>query len=420
MTWNGLISTILTVNDANCDLASRTIALFCTQTWPQRELIVVNSSRFIFGSDFREIRMASGTPEVVMEAAAIAAAKGDFCVVWRCGCLYTPACLTTASKSIKLDRLISLRQGKLLVGEAFCRLDYQMLSAGDYHGRTGAEIKQLEIPAGSPAVYPARPPALRSVDLNNLNVMCPAGLGDLLWVLAKLSHIPNAIFWLPGIEQRRSGGLARAADMRYGYLDDLATDWVWDQPGNPPLPKSGWITVQANRHLESGQRLVDWYPQLNTAYPKLKLSYQPPSCRYVVGFACNAGYMGGQLQAETWARIFRKIEATVAPVLIVGAGRDVDFAKMIERHYQVKMPPMYDAPVEEVMAVILGAKAMVSVASGLAVFSIAYGVPTLISYPAHLAKMPGTWEPPSARWDWCFHKQLPESVDKGTVNKLLR
>ena len=63
---------------------------------------------------------------------------------------------------------------------------------------------------------------------------------------------------------------------------------------------------------------------------------------------------------------------------------------------------------------------MVGVASGLLITSIAYGVPSVIAYPKHLDKMPGTWEPFNSLWSHCFTENLPQFIANGALQRLLK
>ena len=426
--FTGLFSVILIVTDENCGRITATIERFNDQAWAHRELILVNGSKFTYGTyGFKEVRVSAETAEADAIQQGVGAASGEYCVVWKVDFAYTSDCLHRLARRVQSRLLVDLvyknDEDEVTVGYAFFRRCAHLVGTPN--------LTRVTVPSGR--IYPEpKKPEPKAPDYeaqgspHDLNLMCPAGIGDVLWILSKLAVVAkakdNMVFWLPSGEQHRAGALCRQAGVRYSYLSGLSTTWVWEQPGSPELPESGWIPIQANRHLENGQHLKDWYPQYPICYPKLASCYEHPMrfTDYVIGFMCVATYMGGQLLPSVWADIFHYIEANVAPVLIVGAHADVAFAKEVERFYTPKIEPMYDRPLEEVLAAVRGARGTVGVASGLLISSIAYKTPSIISYPRHLNKMPGTWEPAGSKWDWCFHDRFHEFIRGGSLQRILK
>lgn len=248
-----------------------------------------------------------------------------------------------------------------------------------------------------------------------LHALCPAGIGDFLWIWSKFHSVAKkrpVTFWFPQAEQNRAQPLAAMLGAASGYLPDLSTEYVWSQPGEPKIPDTGGvITVQPNRHLEAGHRLEKWYPRLPFALPQPQIlakvfRQEADSFQYVVAFMCHAGYMEGNLLPGMWARLFKDIEKSIAPVLIVAAGADVGFARKVLDVFDPTLNPVFDAPLDQVAALLAGAQLTVGVASGITVLSTYLGTPTLHGYPRWLAAMPGTWEQPEARSDWCFVDEL--------------
>lgn len=262
-----------------------------------------------------------------------------------------------------------------------------------------------------------------------LHVLHPAGIGDFLWTWGKWRHVNRDVtFWFPQGEQKRAGALAQMLGARYGYMPGLTTRWVWDQPGEPPIPDTGGvIAVHPNAHLESGLRIEKWYPdlpfenpvnglQVNTALYKTEVG----SPRYVVAFMCTQAYMeaGGNLHPAAWGRILALVEQRVAPVVIVGAGRDVEYAERVCDTFDPTFSPVFNASLDQVAELLRGAVATVGCASGITILSTYLGVPTFHAYPRHLARMPGTWEQPSARAGWCFLDDLENHIRAGALEAL--
>ncbi len=267
---------------------------------------------------------------------------------------------------------------------------------------------------------------------NELNLLVPAGLGDNLWVVSKLWKIAqerDCTFWLPYDEQHRSGDLYRMLGLQYGYMPNLTTKWIWDRPGSPAIPQSGAvISIQPNRHLEHGHRIEKWYPDLEFRNPTefmecpVKL-YKPTAGarKHVVGFMSQTNYMeyGGNLKPAQWARIFRMVEETVGPVLIIAAGVDVDFLKEVLKHFEPSLEPMVNFPLDHVAKALASAELAIGAHAGPLILSNYIGVPTMQFYPRWLASMAGSWELNDAPWDWDYLDNAENAVREGAHIRLL-
>lgn len=277
-------------------------------------------------------------------------------------------------------------------------------------------------------VRPARAWADRLDDLTvdgRLHLLCPAGIGDLLWILAKWKTVADqrpTVFHLPAGEQRRAAEYGRLFGIETSYLDGLMTGWVWEQPWEPVLPAGpGWISVQANRHLEAGKRIEGWCPGLPYAPPRPHVACHDTHQRpYVLVFTCHRGYMGGQLKLQAWGEMLRTVERELAPIRFIGAGNDVPFVRELLpylRHPDTRH--LLDRSIEHVLAAARGALCAFGVAGGPLIAALHEGCPTLFGYPPHLDRMPGSWEPPGSRWGWCFTRELPNLIRYQGLQKLL-
>jgi len=259
---------------------------------------------------------------------------------------------------------------------------------------------------------------------DRINILCPSGIGDLYWIYSKFAHLKDeAIFWFPGEENRRAGPLADIFGLTYGYLPGLTTDFVWSQPGNDPVDGRRTLVVHANRHLEAGKHLTDWYPEFDLQYHNVNSGYTPPiNSSYICLFTCGHHYMGGQLHSTVWANIVKcLIQSTGKKVVLLGAGSDVPLCREIETTYPQygSCIGVYDRPLSEVFGWILGCDTMVSVASGFSIISTCVGVPTITGYPRHLDKLPGTFEPLDAICEDMFLDELPDYIFNFKHNDLM-
>jgi hypothetical protein len=287
---------------------------------------------------------------------------------------------------------------------------------------------------GPPATWREALPSL--ADDGRLHVLCPAGVGDFLWIWTHWHAVAReqpVCFQFPDGEQHRAHQYLQLLfrdlpQADYQYLPGLTTKWVWDQPGDPEVPEGpGVVIVQANRHLEAGHRIEEWCPHLPFAYPELWLGKEqedePKQGAYVLAFLCHEGYMRGNLPPSAWARLLAYVEQQVAPVRLVGAGKDVAFGEQVRSllgGHRPEYPDLWDRPFPVVLAAARGAVGMLGVAGGPIIAAQVDRCPSLIAYPSHLYRMPGSWENPAGPWDWCFVSQLEAAVTSGRFEALLQ
>lgn len=281
-----------------------------------------------------------------------------------------------------------------------------------------------ETPLQTLSVFQQRLP----IDGGQLHFLVPAGVGDNLWIAAKhwtTVEDRDVTFWIADSEQKRSGDLFRMLGWKYGYMPGLTTDWIWSQPGEPPIPDTGAVlSMQPNRHLENGHRIEKWYADYTFRNPvellksdaalfRLKAS----NLKYVVVFTSTQGYMedGGNLLPAQWARICRQLEKDVAPVVLIGAGRDVPFVEKICQYFDPQLAPVFNAPLDQVYTLFAGATMVVGAHAGPLILSTYMGIPTLHAYPRWLHPMPGTWEAEGNVWGACFLDELENRVREGVT-----
>lgn len=409
--WNGKWTIVYKADKDTGRFATKVIEGFNLQTWPNRELVIANSSEMGFGG--------YGYTDVPGDTIhhAIASSTGEYCLeVKEWQVLQHPNLLFRLSQLVGPKVRIRVVKNGFTVATGFFRRAAH-LAFIDHTPLVDVEFDTGGVADNKLTNSVVNPPDTSTLDTSVVNFLCPAGIGDILWIVYKMKGYADilarngrkTVFWLPGLEQRRSGGLLRLFGLNYGYLDSLTTPWVWSTPGNPDVSGNGGIyTVHANHHLEAGNRIECWYPQIKGDYPVIRTAFQRPFGDYVSVFMCMNAYMGGQLKPQTWADIIERIEAEVAPVCLVGADKDVAFAREVEGCYRPKMAPMYNCPVEEVIDLLRGGVASLGVASGLMIVSAVYGPRTFMAYPQHLAKMPGSWEPKPC--DWCFVGDLKDKA----------
>jgi len=269
----------------------------------------------------------------------------------------------------------------------------------------------------------------QSVDLN---LLCPAGIGDLAWILGKFHRFAiekkgqgrTVKFWMPFEEQQRAGQYLELLGLDYGYLPGLSTQWVWKQSGAPALANAGCYAIQANRHLENGNRIESWYADRELFYPRLPALEDDASREpFVLLFPGSRNYMMGNLAVRNWAEIAIKLHREIGRVRLVGAGADAEFVGAIANRVGGANhgAHLLDRPLREVLAAAQSplCRGFVGVASGLLIVSTIQGLPCYFLYPQHLGKMPGSWEPPGSRSAWSYVRDGIAAVKTGQVTDFL-
>lgn len=260
-----------------------------------------------------------------------------------------------------------------------------------------------------------------------LHALCPAGIGDFFWIWQKwegVARVRKVTFHFPMHEQNRAGELVGLLGGRAAYMTNLLTNWVWSQPGDPPIPppgEAGVLVVHANRHLEAGRALTDWYPDLPRCRPDIERRYPrwEPVYPYVLAFLCHRNYMQGNLEAWQWGRVLNEIHAEIAPVKIIARERDLEFAAHVMQHYHSGEMHVFNESLSGVLAQASGALCMIGVAGGPTIVGSLL-CPSLIGYPDWLAHaMPGKWELPGQITSSCALRELYERVMGGELQRLI-
>jgi hypothetical protein len=298
----------------------------------------------------------------------------------------------------------------------------------EYHlrwRRTGTRL--LNEPPSPPLWADMPAPDFSHLPETGLHLLCPAGIGDFIWIWSKFWSVAqkrDITFWFPEGEQKRAGQYAKLVGAKHDYLPGLWTEWVWNRPGDPVLPKEdrGWVSVQANLHLECGRYLSTWYPELPLKVPEPTVALAEDLPKQVLLFCCHEAYMEGNLTPEQWAEIAQILHRQLAPVRLVGAGRDVAFAERILEHYHSPLEPLFNKPLETLLSHTLSpqTRLMVAVASGPSIAAVNTGCPAVVAYPRWLEYMPGSWEPEGSRVLSCFTQELPSVIQAGQFREVAR
>lgn len=271
--------------------------------------------------------------------------------------------------------------------------------------------------AAGPPPYPILQALHEEPDL--CHVLLPPGIGEFLWVYSKLKNLPVPIrYWFTSHEPRRAHQICDMLGVPWGYAGEIWTDWLLDEfPGEVALHDlrpGTFHFMHINRHLERGEYIEDWMPQLPYSNPMGAYVALRNPREHVVLHMCSASYSEGNLEPAQWAEIMAAIEWNVGPVSIVGALWDAGFAMDVLHHYRPSGLLLLGRPFEEVAGYIADAQAFIGLNSGLAIMAAYLGVPTLEGYPTWLTKLAEAWPTADIRQnhEWCLVPDLRTVFDK--------
>ncbi len=281
-----------------------------------------------------------------------------------------------------------------------------------------------------------RPPLLR--------VAVPAGIGDSVWGLLKIPSMLRAYGAtkahialcggppyrsLPFIE--RFDFVESAENSRWECIEsDRYTPegvYNWAPSGIGWHNEFDWM-LQANRHLESGQRLETWLPEFETDFDiadrflftggelrqarALEQRLGPYCVFYLGPEAGNTtfGHNRGPLwKPEEWGQLATLCRELGLQIVVVGADYDRSY---FERHVAPHLGACYDAvgkwPIGQTFAVIQRSRFVVAYQSGIGIFSVYLGIPAACfwrpqgdsidpsSYVSFSEQMASAWAPPES------------------------
>lgn len=291
-------------------------------------------------------------------------------------------------------------------------------------------------------VGPAARPPLINPPL--LRVAVPSGIGDAVWALMKIPAMLRAYgakkahVALCGAPPHRAQEFVERFDFvasaEYSEWECLEADRQtpegvlnWAPSGRGWHHEFDWM-LQANRHLETGQRLETWLPEFETDWNiadrflftggelrrarLLEQELGPYGVFYLGPEEGNTtrGHNRGPLwKPEEWGKLAAHCRELGLQIVVVGADYDRSY---FERHVAPHLGTCYDAigmwPIGQTFAVIQRSRFVVAYQSGIGIFSVYLGIPTACfwrphgdsilpsSYVSFSENMASAWAPPEA------------------------
>ena len=245
-----------------------------------------------------------------------------------------------------------------------------------------------------------------------LRVAIPAGIGDAVWSLMKIPHLlriygadqveiglcgPPPYRSLPFVERFDFVSSAEYSRWQCVEANPFTPEGVynWAPSGVGWHHEFDWM-LQANRHLESGQRLETWLPEYETDWgiadrfrflaSELRVAREfaaahGPYCVLYLGPEAGntvAGHNRGALWTpEEWGRLAESCRRLGLKVVVVGASYDRPY---LERHVAPHLGDFVDRcggwGIGQTFAIIQRSQFVIAYQSGIGIFSVYLGIPT--------------------------------------------
>ena len=270
-----------------------------------------------------------------------------------------------------------------------------------------------------------------STPTRTIKINVPTGIGDFSWVYSKLlalnipmevivarGHPPRLVplaELLPGVCSMVVG------DVGYEVIDKLKVDAKTTKRQLLDWPEGEVIPISANRHLEQGNRIETWLPELPVSHhypiniPQRHVDTAEallPKEDFVCIFAANKntceawdGWMAPQ-----WCEFMQSFRKRVGdlPFVLIGASWDIGLGSEIAHGAERAGVPLLDLTGRTVLGVsfhiVKRSKYFIAFPSGMAIYGHVLNHPTTMFYPDCLQGMIGTFDSPTARATNSFHE----------------
>lgn len=265
--------------------------------------------------------------------------------------------------------------------------------------------------------------------MSAIRVVLPTGLGDCHWCVQKLRSLKektgaerlivevahnihhqssNYLKLIPFVDEAREGKHLQS-------IDELKPHWSTDHWSSLENCK-GWkgydYVLCANGHLESGKRIEEFLPELETDYAytlrfQSHCAFPGAVVLYPSGVGPNTGFHGNWWTHGHWARVIEGLSDRGITPVVVGAAtkQDQDYARQLYALPGVRekvIDLVGKTSTDEVLHLISKARFWTGLNSGLGILSAMMGTPTAM----HWSIKPFGKLHPNMRFSWLEAKQL--------------
>lgn len=303
-----------------------------------------------------------------------------------------------------------------------------------------------------------------------LHVALPLGIGDCWWSCQKLRalselHQAPIIAHVSKSPNHQSVGFLQTIPWILEAVEDPRAPYAIDRQLEPSHRDPRWSTLEgcanwegfdyiavANGHLERGERIESWWPELSTDYIcTLNIAVEdieygrtlaPPGSilLYLSGTGPNSGFHGGTWTVDNWVGVIAGLNAAGIRPVLVGAPTpdDTNYRDWVvrkARRYKLEFGDAVGQTTQpQVLSMIREAGAIAGLNSGLLIVGSAMGTPTVMCwanarYQKVLPVNPAVLLPEAMATSWLAPEQLehyrvlsygsPELTPEALVQALL-
>jgi|GEM_PF-3459431 hypothetical protein len=280
----------------------------------------------------------------------------------------------------------------------------------------------------------------------------PPGIGDSIWLLQKLVNAKDEKF-----NFAIPGGTPRRGKQIFDLLPDIVETSYYDpelkflriEANNVWLHKKNFYEIEdhefnlcANKHLEEGNHISEFFPDLATTYD-LKWQtevYETEVAQMLAPYkvdenlepifigiytsAYNTARAWGFWDAKKWWEFIKLLKAKNPRYVfvVIGAEWDIDTAGQLMKFMKTFGVSYIDTVGQPLGFVIQMMKSLdfgFYFPSGLGILSGLMSRPSLMWYPKHLVKMQGTWKNPTNN---TFHESqfMSPKLMLGYIDKIIQ
>ena len=258
---------------------------------------------------------------------------------------------------------------------------------------------------------------LTRISKSALNIITPAGIGDIVWAFQKLQDYDNISIGIACSEPPRSAQFVKMLPgVTHSYMSDIHTDTVIANSisgtSDISLYQDTTFCFQANTWLESGRQIEGFMPKEPVRYTwDFRLSEDVKrqartifeNVEYPVGFYTSSELTNKEwhgYSARKWGELLMGLRSQKPKTtfVIIGAPYDkdiTDYLLHLCRGEHIQHIDMTCKPLELVIESMKYFEALLSFPSGIGILGSVQRTPTVMLMPKHLRKMHNTWVDPN-------------------------
>jgi ADP-heptose:LPS heptosyltransferase len=238
------------------------------------------------------------------------------------------------------------------------------------------------------------------------NLMVPSGIGDFSWIYSKFYNLGKKMnLMISKDEPKRLGPYVELLDLVETATNDGPSYYDLKAKAKynfSDIVEDNYFCIEANSHLERGEKLENWFPELKTNYHyPIKLGQLKLPFDYIVLYTSSMGMIKNWngWRVSEWITFIHLIKREFGnlPIVIIGAKWDKLLTDKIVAKARGKIIDYCgQLHICDTLSLIKGSKYFVSFPSGLGILSNVLDVPTTMFYAEQIKNIMGTWSDPDS------------------------